>query len=242
MKYFFPLLLFFSACSNIHGPFRFTGNISNDVNQMLKEGRYRAEVMDSLVQSPEQRALEMIFKENIRENYTWYTHYLDSFPGANPLPYHPNFGLTEAQYNDLIRFRKNVILASSQTGELIIKNQNEMISFMANGKMSPLENIRIDLRNNTVIYGNFILNFSDTIHITNENHGLKSTWDGYSWRFSDPANMDMEAVRNTENLTAKHYKLTVGHLNKTGKTLISFTAREMINGEFMTDIDIPVVF
>jgi hypothetical protein len=242
MKYFFPFVILLMISCNRPGSFHFSGKIEKDLDAMLKSGIHKASVMDSLVQNTEQQALEKIYKESIRQNYNWYTHYLDSFSGQPELPYHPNFGLTEEQYQALLNYRKDITLASTETGDIEIRNEKDIISFKASGKMSLLDKVRIDTRNNTVLYDNYLLNFSDTIHVNNENHGLKSTWDGYTWRFSEPRDMNMEDIRNTENLTARHYKLTVGHLNKTGKTIINFTAREMVNGDFITDINIPVIF
>jgi hypothetical protein len=73
-------------------------------------------------------------------------------------------------------------------------------------------------------------------------HGLKSSWQGYRWKLEEPADADLSMLNNLETLKIKQYKFTVARLEKNGKTLISFSGKEIDNGEWKVKYEFPVVF
>ena len=238
----FIFTLFLLSCSGKRGDAGFQGNVNQDIENLLYPGEYEAEVMDSIIRLPREQELDARLTENIQDNYEWYNNYLQQHPGEYPLPYHPNFGISEAEYNELNTLKKNIQVQPSYKGTLKVVRDGGFISFQGTGKLQVLNKIRFEVSAHTVYFDRYILSLSDTLHITSENHGLKSAWDGYTWRFTDPENIDMETIKNPENLTAKHYNVTLGQLKKNHKTLLRVTQREMVNGETITNLSIPVVF
>ncbi len=241
----FTFLLLFTvlvSCSHNRSGVSFQGDVNKDIENLLYPGEYPAEVLDSIVRSPREQELDERLTEAIQSNYEWFNQYLQEHRGEIPLPYNSRFGLSEAEYNELNTLKQNIQVMASYQGPLKVIRNGGFISFHGEGKLSVLNRVNFNMSNGSVQMANYILSLSDTLHITGENHGLKSAWDGYTWRFTDPENINMETIKNTENLSAKHYNITLGFLKKNHKTLLRITQREMVNGETTVNLNVPVVF
>lgn len=219
-----------------------TGNIVKDVNNLLPRGNITADIMIGIKQSKRQAELMEKFKAGITKNHKWFVDYTYKYEKVKPVPYHSNFGLTEDEYNEMQEgFKAMEIKSSGRAVATIIKNNN-IISFKAAGRLEILEAIMFDLKKNIVIMGDNILKFTTKSNITDEDNGLKSKWKGYNWEFSEPKNLGPKGFKDLKNLNFKFFKLTIGRLEKNGKTLLHFQGRQFINGKPEVEFDIPLVF
>jgi len=57
-----------------------TGNIKNDVTNLLPEGKFDAEIMDGVYETPRQKELMRLFNEGIKNNFEWYLKYIKTIP------------------------------------------------------------------------------------------------------------------------------------------------------------------
>lgn len=73
-------------------------NITKDVNNLLSPGNVTADIMTGIKQSKRQAQLMEKFKLGITTNHEWFTGYTKKYEKVKPVPYHPNFGLTEDEY------------------------------------------------------------------------------------------------------------------------------------------------
>lgn len=214
-----------------------TGEVKTDVVNLLPAGKVTAEVLDSIRVSPRQAELTKKFQEGVQKNETWFASYMQSVPEGQPMPYHANMGLSKAEYEELQGFAETTDVISSGNEEITIEKKGEVIEFKAQGKLEVLNHVKIDLKTNTVKVGELDLPFADKDEITTDKNGLKSKWKGYTWSFEDT-----NGSEDPQTLSAVIYKVTIGQLEKNGKTLLKIKGVEMEEGEKSVEFDLPVVF
>ncbi len=78
----------------------FTGKVENDINKFFSENSVVADIMDGIKQNPKQAELTAKFQAGIRENQEWFMVYIKTVPEGEPMPYHPNLGMTNDEYNE----------------------------------------------------------------------------------------------------------------------------------------------
>jgi hypothetical protein len=238
-RYLFFILLSVICiqCRNEKKPFTLTGDIATDLNALLGEGSMEVEVMDSVVKTAREMELMYRMKEATDKNPGWYDSYLTQYKDQRVPPYHPNFGLNEQEYQELVGLRLTLNVVPSLKQTIKVVREKETIRFEADGKLPYLEEILINTHDNKIAVKNYTLTFTDTIFVANENNALKSMWKGYSWRFDVPAIDDtLSQLLNTQ-----HYNISIGLLYKTGQTLISISEREETDGERTLKLDKPLL-
>jgi hypothetical protein len=131
-----------------------------------------------------------------------------------------------------------VTLVASSKSLVTVLNENGVIHFDSHGAIPYLDNIKINIQKQNIEMDQKILEFSDTIYVANENHGLKSRWKGYNWKYNEPLVDDTIS----DGLYTKNYSISIGQLYKDGSTLITISKREEADGELTVKFDKPLVF
>ena len=167
---------------------------------------------------------------------------MKTVPEGEPLPYHSKLGITKEEYAKLKGFMDDIETVSTGKEDIQIELKNDIIYFKSNNKLSNLSSLSLDLKNNIATYGQFKMKFSDTINVKTDKNGLKSKWTGYSWKFTEPNNLDLESLKDVKNVKIKQYKFTIGRLEKNGKTYMSLKCREVEGGARTVDFELPVIF
>ena len=233
------MLILFSACSK-QRTFELSNDIEKDVKNLLPAGSMKFEVMDKVRQSPRQIELTQKFQEAIRENYDWFLEYSSNIEPGKPMPYHENLGLTEEEYSELQELTNEIELVSSGVIQYEISYSEKKIKLIPTDT-SDNKTVLIDLVTNTVEFDNQLLNFKDTVRITDSKNGFKSEWFGYQWIYENPENIEMSALKDIQNLEIQQYKFTIGFLKRTGKAYVQIKGREIANGFKMVDYAFPLV-
>lgn len=247
MKQTFYILLFFlfTGCSNSQTSVtlkKLTGNISVDLKSFLQNGKVTADIMDGIKPNPRREELEMKFEIAIKNNYDWFLEYSKSIPEGEPMPYHKNIGLTKEEYAELLNYYNNTEILSSGTEDIIIQLKNDTIHFNSQRKLANINSLIIDLKNNVALFKGYRLTFYDTVTIVDDKNGLKSKSKGYRWAFYEPKDLDINDMKDLENLNKKDYTLTIRRLEKNNKTFLHFEAREVTDGLKTVAIDLPIMF
>ncbi len=221
---------------------QFTGDMKTDIKNFITDGNHKADIMDGVRQNPRQATLTKKLQDGIRNNYDWFVEYMKEVPPGEPMPYNSKLGLTIEEHAELLSYLNNVEMVSSGTENITAELKNDTIYFKSKGKLSDYGSLKIDLKYNTVIFGEYVMPFSDTSNITNDKNGLKSKWKGYSWRYEEPKNLNLGDLKDVSNLKMKQYKFTIGRLEKNGKTYMSLKGREVEDGAKTVDFELPVTF
>ena len=245
IPYLILLLVFLTSCGHSQTTTshdKLKGNLKSDLKLLLPNGTIEVNIMDGVRQDPRQVELSKKLQSSVKQNYVWFVEYMKTVPKGQPMPYHVNLGLTKEEYAELMGYMDNIEVVSTGAEEISIQTTDDVIHFKARGKLSLLDSLKIDLKNNIVLFGRLKLPFGDNLNITSEKNALKSKWAGYRWVLEEPKDFGPDKLKDLNNLKMKQYKLTLGKLEKTGKTYMSLKGREIENGARTVDFEIPVLW
>jgi hypothetical protein len=136
----------------------------------------------------------------------------------------------------------NIEIVSTSKEDITVELRNDTVHFKSKGKLSDYDSLKIDLKNNTVIFGRHKMSFSDTVNVTEDKNGLRSKWKGYIWKFEEPTALELDDLKDLNHLTMKQYEFTVGRLEKNAKTYMSLKSREVEDGVKTVELEVPVIF
>jgi hypothetical protein len=246
MKYLVIISIFYclSSCSfsqTSKDVNKLSGNPVSDLQMLLKKGVHTANIMDSVVQTPEQLRIIMKFQKSVQANYTWYIDFLKKIPEGQPLPYDERLGITKEEYNVILTMNDHTIIVSSAKENLTITSEGNFIHFKGTGRLVVFDSIKINIKNNYIQFLKYQIPFIDTVRINNDKNGLKSKWFGYSYKLEEPKKLTPDDLKDLKNLQYKQFKLTVAQLESTGKTYLDFSATVIENGMKTVEIRVPII-
>ncbi len=221
---------------------KITGDIKNDLTNLLSHQKTTADIMDGVKISPRLNEISVKFQNAIRENYEWFQEYMKTAKKGEALKYHPNFGVTEEEYNDFLTLYKNIEIVSTGKEEIQIIRKDSLITFKGANRLTIYNNVTIDLKNNQVLFKDYVLPFSDKINVDDTNNGLKSKWKGYNWIYKFPPSLEETEILDIENLNMTEVKFTIGVLERNGKVFMEIKERKMTNGVKIIDNEMPIMF
>ena len=219
---------------------KLTGNIQQDVNNLLPEKEVTVDVMDGIKRDPRLSELNKKYKKGLRENYGWYVEYVKNYKIGEPIPYHENFGITPDEYKEMQERIDKVTFFSTGLHKMQVIKQNGIISFKTGKSLKEFENVSFNLNNNTAKLGDYTLQFADTLRMNTTKNGFKSKWKGYLWTYENPKDMHMEALEDVVGLNVIQYKITLAQLED-GRTLFSINAIEVQEGIIVLKFDVPLL-
>jgi len=225
----------------------FCQNYDVEVKKLLPEGKVEFEVLDSMEITVLQTILLEKFHSAYRENYDAFNAYFEKTSNNQKAKYPKNKILPEKEYLKLKDFFENIKLLPSQTEivEIIYSNDNT-ISFKANGKLTILNFIVYHTEKNIFDFGNdSALVFKNFVNIETNTNALQEPWQGYIWEFSEMENIEIEGekmpdIETIEKISGKHYKITVGKLMDSGKTVMMIKAKVIVDGKQTLNFELPI--
>ncbi len=226
---------------------KITRNIQHDINFLIPTGEYIVDIMDEVTISPRRQELQAKFTKAMKDNPEWFMQQqkLVEITGKG-ISYDPKLGMKEAEweeYKKLINNMSDMQVVSSGTAKITVTKTDDIISFKAEGKLSYLNSTTIDLKNNVVKVSGYTLTPLDTICVTNDDNAFKTSWRGYKWLFSDPANAVMPSSQEElTHFSMKLYSLTLGLFEKTRRSYIEISGSEISEGKKTVEYKIPIVF
>lgn len=227
-----------------------TGNLTDDLKALLPRGNVKADIMDEVKVLPRYQELQNKFLDGVKQHQEWFLEQQKIVEKTGQaISYHPNLGMSETEFNeykDLMESGMGFEMVSSGTESINIKFQNDLITFSGTGKLIVLDDLSINLNEKTVMIGSYKLDKIDTINVDSDRNGLKSKWKGFSWSYESSNKSDgfsqLESMDDIKTLDMKIYKLTIGRLEKNGKTYIEITEKEISKGERTKNVEIPLTF
>ena len=244
------ILLLMAGCGNsqIIRP-ALTGDRATDIKILIPEGEYNVDIIDRVIQNPRYQELQNKLVAAVSKNKDWFLEQ-QRLAGqrSGPMPYHPNFGLTEEEYAELITLTQDgldVEMTKSGSAKVSITYENDIISFDGTGKLKVLKDVKINLKENIVLIGDYKLDNFQEINVESDKNGLKSKWRGFQWRFEytdSQKNLEELTSQELQTIILKNYKFTIGRLEKDSTTYIEITEREIEKGIKTKTIQIPFKF
>ena len=183
-----------------------------------------AKIME-LSSSKEIAAINEKLEQAVSKNQEWFKQYIGQTEAGKPLPYHANFGISEAEYAQFLNF-KDAKLQEVGTLKLqfqLDKNQNIVI------KTEPASAINgLIIGKNSVTTPLGVTNKFTPIDNRNEK-SLTGAWTGVQWSLND-FDEDSMKQKSLNQIQGKEVKMAVGKLDKTGEGILYYDVK---------DIDMP---
>lgn len=245
------LAILITGCGNSQeSKSELTGEVKQDLKILLPDKEEKVDIIDGVKMDPRYELLYSKFMIAVRENNEWFLEQQKIVEQTgNPMPYHPNIGMTEDEYDEfkaLMEKGPGVEMIKSGTAKVTFDYQDDIIYLKGTGRLDILNDVKIDLEENVVWIGDFKLDNFQEINVDNDNNGLKSKWRGYQWRYETTNKpngfSELESTEDFQTLIMKQYKLTIGRLEKDLTTYIEITEKEMENGVKTKTIQIPFKF
>ena len=215
--------------------------VSKDLISLIPIGKVTVEVLGDEIASPRKTELLTKFQLGISKNYEWFIEYLGKYPNGG-MPYHENLGLTKEEYLELQKLQEHNELITNNIFIVEITKTDDIITFSTNSeKLKPLNSLTIELNANKVSLEKNKLDYLNATVITDERNAFQSKWRGYNWRFENPKVMNENTFKDRATITAGSYQVTIGRLEKNGKTFIILQGLEFIKGQLVANFELPII-
>lgn len=185
---------------------------------VLPVGRIQADIMTGPQRQPS--ALQIRVREAIAAHSNWfYEHVKDLGPGETP-SYHPNFGVSEEEFETWKAEVADVRLEKVATAEFAVKRSGRgTFTLDAKDPIAELDGIKIDLR-----AGRVRTPFGDAMIQTrvepSERQRLTGQWRGYKWTNEAVARERGRASGGQVDLLSIEFG--IGRLEDTGRGVLYY--------------------
>ncbi len=128
-----------NAESNIHS------EIKTYIDELLPNGDIAINVMDIGLPFKEMmrlRVLTIKMQKSLMEHLEWLNGYLEESKSGEPLPYHPNLGLTEEEYEEYLALSQDIKMFKKSEGKLGITRKDSKVILAGYKNIDFLNNIR----------------------------------------------------------------------------------------------------
>jgi hypothetical protein len=163
--------------------------------------------------SPRLVELTSRFRSSVAEHPDWWREHARSAPAGEPLAYHPQMGLTEAEYSELLSYAKRPSLTKVKDGRLTFRRLSSTLVELDSAGLFPfLDGIRIDFAADSVQAPYGVLRFRSEVNNTSE-ESPTGPWRGVSWSL-------VETRVRAE--TGPNARLALGRLTQTGEGILAY--------------------
>ncbi len=191
-------------------------NTFKDPREILVPGTHDVDVME-LTAPLRTRVLLARFKAAMQANPDWWSKYVEEHAEERPLPYHPNFGLTKAEYDEIGKGENGLTAEKRADAKLtIMEKRPGVLVLNGNGDLPDLLGVEIDLNKDLVRtrYGD--------LTERSETNASESTalgaWKGVGWKLNS---VDLE------KMTGAIAKFHVGRVTASGRNVIYYDVKEL---------------
>ncbi|MCL4281818.1 MAG: hypothetical protein KJZ58_06095 [Flavobacteriales bacterium] len=205
-------------------------------------GRHTADIMDSVVYPERMVELGKRFQKSIAVHRDWFMQALAELQDGEPMAYHPNMGLTPEEYADFQSLKDSVVSYSSGQEQIMITMDDGILGFQGTGRLEILDMVKLDLKENAAYISNVPLPFADTVVVTDPMNSFRSSWKGFSWKSGSSLDKGQLSLDSLSTMTITEYAVTVGRIERTQKSYLKVTAREMKQGVMELNLELPIAF
>lgn len=151
LVYIFLTLLFAVGCQSEVSK---ANSVEEYIPPHLMNAEVTADIMTIEMDRDTRKKVEVITKkmsDHVKNDKEWYVDYISGHIDKQVKPYHPNFGITEEEYNFFRNAVENSSLSNTSYGKLQFKQKsNHEIEIVSSKNLELFQNIVIDTEKNIV--------------------------------------------------------------------------------------------
>lgn len=159
-------------------------------------------------------------QEAVATNQAWLLDYVKRAPEGQPLPYHVNLGLSEAEYAEYVQASESGQLTGVRRSPLTFKKDGELVTVSTGSAEAPIAQIKLNARTGFLQASLGDIGLPTWRRSDQENTPI-GAYEGYSWHRED----------GNPNLgNAALVSLDIWQIKKTGKVFWRFTDTAWVRG------------
>lgn len=190
-----------------------------DARAFIPVGTVKADLMEIVLPPLRFEKLMTRMMESVDRHPDWWEQYSKR---PRPLPYHKNFGITRAEYAELLRATERLGWRKTGTTSFTVRQEGEhRFIFDGGPKMPELNGVEIDLQSGTM-QTPLGKSAKHTPIESNRDQKITGPWNGVEWRLDegDPSKESAFMLR-----------LSLGQLVRTGRGILHFEVRRYLMGK-----------
>ena len=219
---FILLLTTITSCNNNSGGVRVripqNPYTNNELYPFLKEGMSEVEFFASTEVTARHKQLIKKLSKLIETNSRTQKYFLQIEEGGKPI-YNSNLGISRQEYNqlnELFVYNK----PKKEKGSLTIKRNGNHLMFQGEGRLSLFDSVLVNINNKTATFKQYNMSLvKDSIDLSSNDIPEGDTIDIYEF-YRGP-----DGILGLSGLDGR-YELLIGKLKPSGKTYLSFFARQ----------------
>ena len=218
----FPfLLILLTSCWNtprVRIPTDVNIEVDKKFNDYLKEGEYKVEYYPGKEVTPEHKKIIQKLSKLIETNART-QKYFSKIKEGEKVEYNSNIGISRQEYdllNDLFVYKA----PKKHNGTLTISKNEDLIVFKGDGKLNLLDSVTVNINRLSASFKQYNMKrIRDSIDLSNEDIPIGDTLETYEF-YSGP-----DGLLGLTGLDGA-YELLIGKLMPSGRTYLSFFARQ----------------
>ena len=202
-----------------------------DVRPYMPTGEVVADVM-TLMAAPRTQELLQRFRDAMSKDPEWFKAYVAASPEGEALPYNSRFGLSEAEYSELLASQQKLTLKKTGEARLKFVPKGDSRILIESPDSPDLNGVEIDFAHDKVLtsYGSL-----DTRSEIDNSDAASPTgaWAGSQW------SVERHDDAMTQGVIAK---IALGRLAASGRLILYFSAKEMKEAKLTRRTDLVLYF
>ncbi len=167
-----------------------------------------------------------------QNNREWLLAYVrDHADTKGPLPYHPNFGVTEDQYREVLA-NTPALSRLAAVRLQIVEPSPGVISFTGDPEVFDLSRLELRIRDLSLQTPFGVIKGPEVVKVDGTG-GLMGSHSGFRWSLE-------EGTAESANLTV--VSLLLGRQSASGKHFLHYRAGQVVNGRSTADVNVIILF
>ena len=219
---FLLLLTIITSCNNNSGGVRVripqNPDINNEFHSFLKEGKNEVEYFASKEVSARHKQLIKKLSKLIETNSQTQKYFRQIEEGGKPV-YNSNIGISRQEYNQLNELFSDKE-PEKENGRLTIMRDGNHFKFHGEGRLSLLDSVIVNINNKTVSFKKYNMSLvKDSIDLSSDDIPEGDTIEIYEFYRGPDGILGLTGLDGV-------YELLIGNLKPSGRTYLSFFARQ----------------
>jgi len=188
----------------------------NYIDGLLTQGIHKLEILEKNI-SPDLKQIVLRYRKAISDSMDWYQRYSQENKDQNPLPYHINFGISQAEYDRMNKEFPIQKMKVKSSRAITINKTDEKLNFKGDGDFTIFNTVVVDTKNKTILVDDQLIPYVGEF-AEGESSGF-GPWKGYRWKLETGSMDDIKAFKQTDyNLI----DITIGKTLETNKIVVQY--------------------